>query len=196
MLPEEKARVKIDKQMRSAGWDIVSRGEYISKTTSAVKEALMQGNTESDYLLFIDDKAIAVIEAKKEDNPLGPEVEKQAESYAVHPQSWYGLWVDGLIPLVYMANGNKIYFKNMLLPDSDYVELPAMHTPKKMLQIIGKTSEYGALPLLEKKVCVTASMMQRLPLRTHSKAAKRKISLSLQQALEKPILPASHPIVY
>ncbi len=151
MLPEEKARVKIDKQMRSAGWDIVSRGEYISKTTSAVKEALMQGNTESDYLLFIDDKAIAVIEAKKEDNPLGPEVEKQADSYAVHPQSWYGLWVDGLIPLVYMANGNKIYFKNMLLPDSDYVELPAMHTPKKMLQIIGKTSEYGALPLLEKK---------------------------------------------
>jgi type I restriction enzyme R subunit len=151
MLPEEKARVKIDKQMRSAGWDIVSRGEYIPKTTSAVKEALMQGNTESDYLLFIDDKAIAVIEAKKEDNPLGPEVEKQAESYAVHPQSWYGLWVDGLIPLVYMANGNKIYFKNMLLPDSDYIELPAMHTPKKMLQIIGKTSEYGALPLLEKK---------------------------------------------
>ena len=151
MLPEEKARVKIDKQMRSAGWDIVSRGEYISKTTSAVKEALMQGNTESDYLLFVDDKAIAVVEAKKEDNPLGPEVEKQADSYAVHPQSWYGLWVDGLIPLVYMANGNKIYFKNMLLPDSDYVELPAMHTPKKMLQIIGKTSEYGALPLLEKK---------------------------------------------
>ena len=151
MLPEEKARVKIDKQMRSAGWDIVSRGEYISKTTSAVKEALMQGNTESDYLLFVDDKAIAVVEAKKEDNPLGPEVVKQAESYAIHPQSWYGLWVDGLIPLVYMANGNKIYFKNMLLPDSDYVELPAMHTPKKMLQIIGKTSEYGALPLLERK---------------------------------------------
>lgn len=79
MLPEEKARVKIDKQMRSAGWDIVSRGEYISKTTSAVKEALMQGNTESDYLLFIDDKTIAVVEAKKEDNPLGPEVVKQAE---------------------------------------------------------------------------------------------------------------------
>ena len=118
MMPEEKARVKIDKQMRSAGWDIVSRGEYISRSTSAVKEALMQGNTESDYLLFIDDKAVAVLEAKKEDNPLGPEVEKQAEGYAVHPQSWYGLWVDGLIPLVYMANGNKIYFKNMLLPDS------------------------------------------------------------------------------
>ena len=25
MLPEEKARVKIDKQLRNAGWDIVAR---------------------------------------------------------------------------------------------------------------------------------------------------------------------------
>jgi type I restriction enzyme R subunit len=111
----------------------------------------MQGNKESDYLLFIDDKAIAVVEAKKEEDPLGPKVKGQAEGYAQHPQNWYGLWVDGLIPLVYMANGNKICFKNMLLPDSDYVELSAMHSPKKMLQIIGKQSEYGALPLLEKK---------------------------------------------
>ena len=29
MLPEEKARVKIDKQLRNAGWDIVARNEYL-----------------------------------------------------------------------------------------------------------------------------------------------------------------------
>lgn len=29
MLPEEKARVKIDKQLRNAGWDIVTRNEYL-----------------------------------------------------------------------------------------------------------------------------------------------------------------------
>ena len=151
MLPEEKARVKIDKQLRNAGWDIVARGEYVPNSTSAIKEALMVGNTESDYLLFIDGKAIAVVEAKREDNPLGDEVKAQAEGYATTPQSWYGLWFQKLIPLVYLANGNKIYFKNMLKPDSDYEELQQMHTPKKMLQIIGQKSEYGALPLLEKK---------------------------------------------
>lgn len=48
----------------------------------AVKEALMQGGKESDYLLFIDNKAIAVIEAKKEENSLGIEVAQQAENYA------------------------------------------------------------------------------------------------------------------
>lgn len=151
MLPEEKARVKIDKQLRNVGWDIVSRNEYLPNSTVAVKEALMVGNTESDYLLFIDGKAIAVVEAKREENPLGDDVKKQAEDYAVSPQSWYALWFEKLIPLVYMANGNKIYFKNMLVEDSEYEELSQMHSPKKMLQMVGKKSEYGALPLLEKR---------------------------------------------
>ena len=52
MLPEEKARVKIDKQLSNAGWDIVARDEYVPFNASAVKEALMQGNKESDYLLL------------------------------------------------------------------------------------------------------------------------------------------------
>ena len=152
MLPEERAREKIDKQLINAGWDIVSRNEYVPKSASAVKEALMQGNTESDYLLFVDNKAIAVVEAKREENPLGEEVEKQAEDYARSPQHWYGLWYSDLIPLVYMANGKKIYFKNMLTdPEGDYVELSEMHSPKKMLQMINQVSEYGALPRLEKR---------------------------------------------
>ena len=72
MLPEEKARVKIDKQLRNAGWDIVARNEYLPNSTSAVKEALMGGNTESDYLLFIDGKAITKdefnVEAEKDNS--------------------------------------------------------------------------------------------------------------------------------
>lgn len=151
MLPEELARIKIDKQLQDAGWEIVSRNDYVPNTTTAVKEALMLGGTESDYLLFVEDKAIAVVEAKKDSNPLGAAVAEQAESYAIAPQSWYGLWCPRLIPLVYLANGSKIYFKNLLRdPDGDYIELKEMHSPKKMLQLIGKTSAYGALPRLEK----------------------------------------------
>lgn len=152
MTPEERARVKIDRQLMNAGWDIISRDEYIPKNAVAVKEALMKGNTESDYLLFTDDKAIAVVEAKKKENNLGATVAAQAEVYSKNPQNWYPLWFDGQIPLVYLANGNKIYFKNMLIdPDGDYIELTEMHSPKKMLQIIGKKSEYGALPRIEKR---------------------------------------------
>ena len=151
LLPEEKARVEIDRQLTAAGWDIVPRDEYVPKSASAVKEALMQGNTESDYLLFVDDKAIAVVEAKREENPLGDKVQGQAEDYACHPQKCYGLWFPDQIPLVYLANGKKIFFKNLLQPDADYVELPEMHSPKKMLQLIGQASEFGALPRLDRR---------------------------------------------
>ena len=114
MLPEEKARVKIDDTLNRAGWSVVDRDEYVPLTTSAIKEALAQGNKESDYLLFIDNKAITVLEAKRADNPLGEDVESQAENYARTPLSWYGLWENGFIPLVYMSNGEKILFKNLL----------------------------------------------------------------------------------
>ncbi|MDY5778999.1 MAG: DEAD/DEAH box helicase family protein, partial [Succinivibrionaceae bacterium] len=150
MKPEELARTKIDKKLENSGWKICSRKEYDSQSPCAIKEALMEGNTESDYLLFIDNKAIAVIEAKKKSNELGKEVEDQVEKYATHPQPWYGLWVDNLIPLVYMSNGEKILFKNMLKKDSDYEKLSKIPTPKEMLKIIGKTSNYGTLPVLKK----------------------------------------------
>lgn len=175
MAPEERARLKIDKQLMNAGWDIISRDEYIPKNSVAVKEALMQGNTESDYLLFVDDKAIAVVEAKKEENSLGNEVAAQAEAYSRTPQSWYPLWFDGKIPLVYLANGNKIYFKNMLTdPDGDYIELTEMHSPKKMLQIIGKRSEYGALPRIEKQGLRDCQYNAEVALEKSLKARQKK----------------------
>ena len=174
MLPEEKARVKIDKQLRKAGWDIVSRDEYVPNSTSAIKEALMQGNTESDYLLFVDNKAIAVVEAKREENALGSDVQQQAEGYAVHPQSWVGLWFPGLIPLVYLANGKKIYYRNLLDPNSEYTELTEMHTPKKMLQLIGQESEYGALPHLERQGLRDCQYRAQTQFELSIKAGKKK----------------------
>lgn len=149
-LPEQLARKKIDKQLNDSGWDIVDRTDYIPNHPQAVKEALMSGTTESDYLLFVDNKAIAVIEAKREENTLGQEVAQQAENYAYNPKSWYGLWKNGFIPLVYLANGKKILFRNLLDPNGDYEEIEEIHSPKKMLKLINETSLYGALPRIEK----------------------------------------------
>lgn len=151
MLPEEKARIKIDEKLSKAGWYIVDRDEYVPQTTSTIREALTQGNKESDYLFFIDNKAIAVLEAKRADNPLGKDVESQAENYARTPLSWYGLWENGFIPLVYMSNGKKILFKNLLSDEEEYAEIDTFHTPKEMLRLIKRSSEYGALPKLEKQ---------------------------------------------
>lgn len=150
MTPEEKARVKIDKQLNDAGWAVVGRDEYVWNHSQAVRETLMQDNLESDYLLYIDDKAIAVIEAKREENPLGDDVAQQAENYAVSAMKWLHTWSDDdcTVPLVYLANGKKILFRNLMNKDSEYKELKKMHSPKDMLKQLGKNSEFGKLPLI------------------------------------------------
>ena len=65
MLPEEKARVKIDKQLNNAGWDIVDRQDYIPNYAMAVKEALMQGGKESDYLLLLIIKPLRLLRQRR-----------------------------------------------------------------------------------------------------------------------------------
>ncbi len=151
LLPEQQARVKIDKQLMDSGWDVVSRSDYVPNHSLAVKEALMHGTTESDYLLFVDNKAIAVIEAKRKEDDLGENVIKQAEDYANNPRSFYAFWFPAFIPLVYLANGEKILFKNLLEPENEYEEIDEFHTPKQMLELIGKKSTYGALPRIGKE---------------------------------------------
>lgn len=175
MLPEELARLKIDKQLNDSGWDIVTRDEFVYNKALAVKEALMKGNKESDYLLFVDGKAIAVVEAKKEENELDEKkVCDQAEAYAVTPQKWYGLWYQNLIPLVYLANGKKIYFRNLLKPESEYEEIQTIHTPKQMLKLINMSSEYGALPRLEKKGLRDCQYNAEIKLEESFKSGKKK----------------------
>ena len=58
MLPEEKARVKIDDKLNRAGWYVVNRDEYVPKTTSAIREALAQGNKERRFCsrIFFQEK--------------------------------------------------------------------------------------------------------------------------------------------
>ena len=61
MTPEESARIKIDKMLESSGWRVVSRNEFVPNEALAVKEGLMQGNLEADYLLFLMGKAVGVL---------------------------------------------------------------------------------------------------------------------------------------
>ena len=90
LLPEQLSRIKIDKQLNEVGWDIVSREEYIPNHAQAIKEALMYGTTESDYLLFIDNKAIAVIEAKREENEFENDVAIQGKLVEQRPEEGTG----------------------------------------------------------------------------------------------------------
>lgn len=145
------AREKIDNQLNDAGWGVVDRNDYVPFHSLAVRESLMQGGKESDYLFYIDNKAIAILEAKREENQLKHDVEEQAEEYAAKPISWIKTWIPNQIPLVYLSNGKKILFKNLLDKNSDYIELKEMDSPKDMLRKIRMNSKFGKLPLISKK---------------------------------------------
>ena len=150
LLPEQKARLKIDKLFRDAGWEIVSRDAFSPVVSAvAIEEGLLQGNLEADYLLFLDGKAVGVLEAKKEGTNLSDVVATQAENYTYKLLGWYQTWETPL-PLVYLSNGKELLLKNLKTPELGYVPLLRMDTPAETAQRAGVTSEFIRLPALSR----------------------------------------------
>lgn len=150
MKPEEKARVWIDRQLEEAGWKVVSRDEFTaSMSAAAVKEGMMKGGLEADYLLFLNGKAVGVVEAKAEHVPLDESVALQAENYAHKPLSWCPIWAKPL-PVVYLSNGKDILFENLRAPETGYIPY-RFHTPKEVVRLLGIKEEFAGLPVLQKR---------------------------------------------
>ena len=154
LLPEQKAREIIDRMLNDAGWTVVSRNERTDRINAmAVKEELLQGNLEADYYLYLDGKAIGVLEAKRAENPLGVDVEDQAINYTKQIPSDIPCWTKPL-PLAYISNGEIIKFKDLRDVDSEFEEIkdtrgvPCMHSPKYMIKELKApiTSDYAMLP--------------------------------------------------
>ena len=151
LLPEEKARKKIDMLLKKAGWSIVPRDQYSPGVSAvAIEEGLLKGNLEADYLLFLEGKAIGVLEAKKESVSLDDIVANQAENYTHKLLPMYQYWENPL-PLIYLSNGKELLFKNAKIPGSTYQKLDAMHTPKEMVKLSGINSFFAGLPTLDPK---------------------------------------------
>jgi type I restriction enzyme R subunit len=88
--PEQKARDNIDALLKQAGWVVQSARKI--DLNAGPGQAVREYQTDvgpADYVLFVDKKAVGVIEAKKEE--LGhkiTEVEEQTEGYASATLKW------------------------------------------------------------------------------------------------------------
>ncbi len=136
MTPEEKARQEIDKLLVSAGWIIQDRIDFnrFAGIGVAVREFLMADNTEADYLLFVDGKAIGVIEAKKSDVTLSG-VESQSQGYACNLPDGTRTFMLPL-PFVYESNGSEIYFRDSRDKICRSRRIFAFHKPETLLEMI------------------------------------------------------------
>jgi len=80
--PEDLARINIDKQLSTCGWiiqDVSGLNRYAGLGVAVREFPLATG--EADYLLFVDGKAVGVVEAKPEGTTLSG-VAEQAGHYS------------------------------------------------------------------------------------------------------------------
>src|SRR5579872_599173 len=134
MTPEEKARERIDQQLRQAGWDVQNYREMsISAGLGvAVREfPLITGH--ADYMLYADAKAIGVVEAKPAGHTLTG-VETQT-----------GKYLDGLppglpnhrlpLPFAYESTGEVTQFTNTLEADARSRTVFTFHRPEELVRL-------------------------------------------------------------
>src|SRR5207249_4627420 len=132
--PEELAREKIDKLLSECGWEIQNRSTINLSASHgvALREALLKGRDEVDYLLFVDGKAIGTVVAKPEGHILIG-VEEQSGKYGKNLLDVYGKWRDPL-PFAYESTGVETQFTNQIEPSPKSRNIFAFHRPETLVE--------------------------------------------------------------
>ena len=152
MTPEEKARQKIDRWFADAGWKVVNRDEYEPTCTAvAIREGLLKGNLEADYFLFINGKAVGVLEAKREEtDAFASKVCDQATLYARSVPNIYQVYQKPL-PFIFTSNGEELYCCDFREQDSCFKQIMAIPTPHELVKKLGIEDTFAGLPTLKRK---------------------------------------------
>ncbi len=131
--PEAEARVDIDAAFEAAGWAVQNRGEMnlAAKRGVVVREfKLKHGHGLADYLLFVDGKAVGVLEAKAAGHTLIG-VEPQSEKYSTGLPDGLNPPVEPL-PFLYLSTGAITKFTNLLDPHPRSRPVFHIHRPNTL----------------------------------------------------------------
>jgi type I restriction enzyme, R subunit len=139
--PEQLARQNIDKQLTTAGWVIQDRIDmnlYAGRGVVVREFPLKTG--EADYLLFVDRKAVGVVEAKPEGTTLSG-VADQAARYSV------GLLpsvphVTLPLPFLYESTGVETYFRDERDPQPRSRRVFHFHRPETLADWVSEKDTF------------------------------------------------------
>lgn len=131
MTPEEEARLKIDELLTAAGWSVqdykdINLGASLGV---AVREFPLQSGF-ADYLLFVDRKAVGVVEAKAVGITLSG-VSDQTERYTRSVPEHVPHNIDQL-PFAYETTGVETYFRDDRDPEPRSRRVFAFHKPETL----------------------------------------------------------------
>ena len=120
---EAQTRCLIDEQLQKAGWEADTKNLRHSKGTRPVKGrniAIAEWPTDSafykngyvDYALFIGEKLVAVMDAKKASEDVASTIDVQVKDYATHIKAedlkyTVGTWGAYQVPFLFASNGRS-----------------------------------------------------------------------------------------
>jgi len=132
--PESLARQQIDQLLTASGWSVQERGgmNLYAARGAAVREFPVEGGF-ADYMLFVDRKAVGVVEAKKIGTTLSG-VAEQAGSYAAGlPQNVPHIGTDRL-PFLYESTGVETFFRDERDPEPRSRRVFTFHRPETLAE--------------------------------------------------------------
>ena len=128
--PEQIARDKIDEMLKASGWAV--QGNKKINFNEGEGQAIREYQTDvgpADYVLFVDKKAVGIIEAKREEVAQKiTEVETQTEGYAGAKLKWVNNKEP--LPFLYESTGIITRFTDMRDPKPRSREVFSFHRPE------------------------------------------------------------------
>lgn len=156
-MSEAQVRTELDRILEKAGWAVqddsaknlyAGQGVAVREVSTAVGRA--------DYLLYVDQRLVGVIEAKREGADLEAAMQ-QAARYAtgLTRSQQLSAWRASL-PFRYVADGNTVRFHNDLDPSPRTREVFAVHRPDTIARWVEEAEADPTAPTLRAR-------MRRLP---------------------------------
>ena len=127
--PEQKARDRIDKMLRESGWVIQDKDKI--NFGAGLGVAVREYQTDvgpADYVLFVNRKAVGIIEAKREEEGQKlSQVEQQSSEYGEANLKW--IQKDGPLPFIHESTGLITYFTDQRDPKPRSREILSFFRP-------------------------------------------------------------------
>ena len=142
--PEQKARDHIDALLKQAGWAVQDNKkiDFNAGLGQAVREYQTDAGP-ADYVLFVDKKAVGVIEAKREEQGHKiTEVESQTEGYASAKLKWVNHQQP--LPFLYESTGIITRFTDARDPKPRSREVFSFHRPETLKEWIAQGASLRA----------------------------------------------------
>lgn len=202
---EAETRYLIDEQLRKVGWEVDTQKLRYSKGTRPEKGrniAIAEWPTDStvgkkgfaDYALFIDERLVAIIEAKAIHKDIPSVIDYQCKDYSRNVRAedekyQIGMWRNYKVPFVFATNGRPYLEQYDTKSGVWFLDLRKSDNAPKALK--GWMSPTGMLELLERDIAAKDQALKDMPydlLRDKDGLNLRDYQLKAIQAAEHAIL--------